>query len=110
MIGKNIIGLRKKKGLSLTELAERAGISKSYLSNIERDVNTNPSIQVLLKLAHVLQVDIADIVKDRKETTIDREMEELIRAFKQSGVKKEDIEDYRKLIDFIQWQKEHDGK
>ena len=45
MIGKNIYWLRKEKGLTLSELAERANVAKSYLSNIERDINQNPSIQ-----------------------------------------------------------------
>ena len=44
MIGKNIYWLRKEKGLTLSELAERANIAKSYLSNIERNINQNPSI------------------------------------------------------------------
>ena len=37
MIGKNILRIRKGRALSLTELAERANIAKSYLSNIERN-------------------------------------------------------------------------
>lgn len=39
MLGKNIYQFRKKRGLTLSELAERAGVSKSYLSNIERNIN-----------------------------------------------------------------------
>ena len=49
MIGKNIYLLRKEKGLTLSELAERANIAKSYLSNIERNINQNPSIQIVEK-------------------------------------------------------------
>lgn len=33
------LSISKKKGLTLSELAERAGVSKSYLSNIERNIN-----------------------------------------------------------------------
>ena len=43
MIGKNIAEIRKKRGYTLSELAELANISKSYLSNIERNINKNPS-------------------------------------------------------------------
>ena len=57
MIGKNIYKLRTQRGLTLSELAERAVISKSYLSNIERNLNANPSIYVLEQIAEALQVD-----------------------------------------------------
>ncbi|MGQ4665879.1 helix-turn-helix domain-containing protein [Metabacillus halosaccharovorans] len=36
---------RKQKGLTLSEVAKQAKISKSYLSNIERNLNLNPSLQ-----------------------------------------------------------------
>ena len=55
MIGKNIYLLRKEKGLTLSELAERANIAKSYLSNMERNINQNPSIQIVEKIAQVLR-------------------------------------------------------
>ena len=58
MIGKNIYEIRKQRGFTLSELAERAKISKSYLSNIERNINKNPSIQVIKKIAMVLEIDL----------------------------------------------------
>lgn len=56
MIGSNISELRKKKGMTLTELARRAKVSKSYLSNIERNLNQNPSIYVIEKIAAELML------------------------------------------------------
>ncbi|MCY9128792.1 transcriptional regulator SinR, partial [Bacillus spizizenii] len=47
MIGQRIKQYRKEKGYSLSELAEKAGVAKSYLSSIERNLQTNPSIQLL---------------------------------------------------------------
>ena len=38
MIGENISTIRKNRGYTLSELAEQAHISKSYLSNIERNL------------------------------------------------------------------------
>ena len=58
MIGNNIYRIRKQRGLTLSELAKKALISKSYLSNIERNLNKNPSIQVMEKIAAVLHVDL----------------------------------------------------
>ena len=51
MIGERIKNLREQKGYSITQLAELANISKSYLSQIERNVQKNPSIDFLMKLA-----------------------------------------------------------
>lgn len=52
--------LRKQLGLSLQALAERSGLTKSYLSKIERDIST-PSIAVAMKLAEALGVDVNDL-------------------------------------------------
>ena len=67
MIGKNIYQLRKKKGLTLSELADRAGVSKSYLSNIERELNQNPSLKVMKKITFVLGVDLKDLLITSEE-------------------------------------------
>ena len=56
MLGTKIRQLRKEKGLSLGELADRADCAKSYLSDIERGVRDNPSIQFLEKIGAVLGV------------------------------------------------------
>ena len=52
-IGKKIKQLRLKKGLTQEELGERTGLSKSYISQLERD-HTSPSIETLFSLLEVL--------------------------------------------------------
>ena len=105
MIGKNIYLLRKEKGLTLSELAERANIAKSYLSNIERNINQNPSIHIVEKIAQVLDVDLKILIdgKMTKTQAIDTEWIDLIEEIKKSGIKKEDIQEYKTLIEFIKW-------
>jgi XRE family transcriptional regulator, master regulator for biofilm formation len=109
MIGTNIYIIRKKRGISLSELSERAKISKSYLSNIERNLNMNPSIQVIEKIAKGLNVDLKDVIRtDEKQgssTQIDREWIDFIEELKNSGIHKEQIHEYKSLIEFIKWQK-----
>jgi len=56
MLGQKIRHLRKDHALSLGELAQRAGCAKSYLSDIERGIRDNPSLQFIEKIAHVLHV------------------------------------------------------
>ncbi|WP_090761623.1 helix-turn-helix domain-containing protein [Bacillus sp. OK048] len=105
MIGKNIYEIRMKKGLTLSALAERANISKSYLSNIERNLNQNPSIQVIKKIALVLDVDIKLLLKtlESKEDQQppDKEWLDLVNELKESGIEKNE---YKTLIEFIKWQ------
>ncbi|MGA6841342.1 helix-turn-helix domain-containing protein [Priestia megaterium] len=56
MIGPRIREMRMERQLSLSELAERTKITKSYLSNIERNICTNPTIDVIQKLASGFKV------------------------------------------------------
>ncbi|WP_430509940.1 helix-turn-helix domain-containing protein [Gottfriedia solisilvae] len=108
MIGKNIQELRKKKGLTLSELAEKANISKSYLSNIERELNDNPSIQVLEKISTVLGVDFKTILGSESESEPqilqDNEWLDFIKELKESGIEKENFQDYKTVFEFVKWQ------
>lgn len=81
MIGKRVKQLRLSKGLSLSELAERAGVAKSYLSTIERDIQSNPSIQFLEKIAAVLHVPVDSLIQQKsglEESSLDQEWERLV--------------------------------
>ncbi|NOU70912.1 helix-turn-helix domain-containing protein [Paenibacillus sp. LMG 31458] len=105
MIGKRVQQLRKEKGLSLTELAERAGVAKSYISSLERDIQKNPSIQFLEKIAAVLKVPVDRLIDDQEEmATNDRELDpewyEIIKEAMTSGV---DKQQFREFLDFNKW-------
>ncbi|RUQ30601.1 XRE family transcriptional regulator [Peribacillus cavernae] len=105
MIGKNIQRIRKKKGLTLSELAERASMSKSYLSNIERNINQNPSIQVMEKISLVLDVELNSLLEMPPEPPVPSENDwlELVTELKESGMEKEQLEEFKTLIQFIKW-------
>jgi XRE family transcriptional regulator, master regulator for biofilm formation len=108
MIGRNIYELRKKKGITLSELADRSKVSKSYLSNIERKLNRNPSIQVIEKIATVLEVDVKFLLSSQLEhdnTNLEKEWVEFVVELKSLGINKERIHEYRELIEFIKWKK-----
>jgi XRE family transcriptional regulator of biofilm formation len=62
-VGKKIQTLRLEKGLTLPQLAERAGVSKGFLFQIEDDGKTNPSLETLNKLAKALDVTIAELLE-----------------------------------------------
>jgi len=57
MIGQRIRTIRTNKKISLSQLAERSRVTKSYLSQIERNICTNPSIEFVEKVAVALNVN-----------------------------------------------------
>lgn len=108
MIGKIINEIRKKRGISLSELAERAKISKSYLSNIERNINQNPSIHVMKKIAIVLDVDLNSLIITEQNNSIrdtkqDNEWQEFVNEMKDLKIEKDQISEFKSIIDYIKW-------
>ncbi|KOO49444.1 helix-turn-helix domain-containing protein [Viridibacillus arvi] len=65
-IGKKIKRLRLKKGLTQEELGERTDLSKGYISQLERDLNS-PSIETLFTLLEVLGSTPKDFFDDEQE-------------------------------------------
>jgi transcriptional regulator with XRE-family HTH domain len=59
-LGPRIRALRQARGLTLRELAERAGVTESFLSQVEREV-TSPSIASVQKIARGLDLAIAEL-------------------------------------------------
>jgi transcriptional regulator with XRE-family HTH domain len=64
-VGFNLQRLRREKGLSQEELADRAQIHQTYLSGVERG-RRNPTIVVLQRIAKALDADITDLVAKRQ--------------------------------------------
>lgn len=65
-IARNLKRLREERNLSISALAERAGVSKSTVSNLERGIG-NPSIDTLWLLARVLAVPFAELFEENGE-------------------------------------------
>jgi XRE family transcriptional regulator, master regulator for biofilm formation len=59
--GLRVRRLREDAGLGLTQLADLASISKAYLSGLENGKKTDPSPQVVGRLAQALDVAIVDL-------------------------------------------------
>ena len=64
VIGENIKKIREAKLMGLNETARLANISGSYLSNIEKGIKTNPSIEALKRIANVFDVQVEEFFKD----------------------------------------------
>ena len=64
VVAANIRSLRDERGISLSELAQSAGIGKSTLSMLESG-STNPNIETLWAIAAALGVPFSDLVEPR---------------------------------------------
>ena len=59
-LGKRIAALRKNKGFSQEDLAEKSGYSVEFISLVERGVNS-PSVTGLARIANALGVEVKDL-------------------------------------------------
>ncbi len=103
MIGEEVKKYRLRKGLSLSELAERANVAKSYLSSIERNIQSNPSIQFLDKISNVLDVSVEVLLQGDDpihQNELDSEWKRLVKEAMDSGVSKEQ---FKEFLEFNKW-------
>lgn len=64
-IGRKIRRLRKKKDLSITELAKKVGISRSYLSQIELESVESPTINTMRKISSALDTTVSQLIGEK---------------------------------------------
>jgi XRE family transcriptional regulator, master regulator for biofilm formation len=101
MIGDRVKKLRLEKKKSLSELAEQAGVAKSYLSSLERNLQTNPSIQFLEKISSVLNVPVDHLIHEHiNKEELDSDWMSIVKEAMDSGVSKGQFRDF---IEFNKW-------
>lgn len=108
MLGNRIKIFRIEQKMSISELAEKAGVAKSYLSSIERNKQTNPSIQFIEKVSEALGVTVNELLYNSDEVEIedlDQEWLEIVLDAMQSGVSKKQFKEY---LEFNKWRKEQE--
>jgi XRE family transcriptional regulator, regulator of sulfur utilization len=60
-VGARLAALRQEHSLSLDELSRKAGVSKSMLSQIERN-QANPTVAVVWRLANALGIELGELL------------------------------------------------
>jgi len=65
ILGKNVKYFRQNRQLSQAELAEKANISVTFLSNIERG-NNYPQVGTLCNIANSLNVNVWELFKGER--------------------------------------------
>jgi transcriptional regulator with XRE-family HTH domain len=76
-LGKRLSDLRKRKNMTLDELSEKSGVSKSILSQIERDLS-NPTVITISRIASALGENLSDFflkIEVEDTDTIERSKE-----------------------------------
>lgn len=68
-IGGKIKELRIMKGLTQEELADRAELSKGFISQLERDI-TSPSIATLIDILTCLGTDLKEFFSDSEDNQV----------------------------------------
>ena len=84
-IGNNIKKYREIRGLTLPDLATKAGVSKAFLWEIEAGKSKRPGAEVLFRLAETLGVTLAHLmgkqVAEGAQNLIEPEINDGLRAF-----------------------------
>ena len=77
-IGETIASLRKQKGMTQNELAEKMNVTDKAVSKWERDLSC-PDINTISKLADILDVSVEELLKaKKKENSNTAKMKDLI--------------------------------
>ena len=84
--GEKLKKIRKRKGLTLKQLADKVGVTEGYLCHIENDRRENPSIDKIEKIAKALNTNPVNLLikKENWQQLLPEELKEF--------VKKENIE------------------
>ncbi|MFT8319295.1 MAG: helix-turn-helix transcriptional regulator [Bacillus sp. (in: firmicutes)] len=64
--GENIKKYRKLMKLNQEQLGEKVDVTKSFISKLENEA-AKPSLEMLVKIANVLEVDIGDLIDNKKD-------------------------------------------
>ena len=76
-IGETIASLRKKKGMTQNELAEKMNVTDKAVSKWERDLSC-PDINTISKLADILDVSVEELLKVKKQDYSNNKIKDLI--------------------------------
>lgn len=75
-LGEKLRELRKERGMTLEKLADKAGLSKSYLWELENRESQRPSAEKLTALADVLGVAAAYFFEEDVRAPEERHLDE----------------------------------
>ena len=75
-IGETIASLRKEKGMTQSELADKMNVTDKAVSKWERDLSC-PDINTISKLADILDVSVEELLKAKKQDKSDNKIKDI---------------------------------
>ncbi|MGG0249789.1 helix-turn-helix domain-containing protein [Peribacillus frigoritolerans] len=94
MIGYRVKSLREERKMSISELSAKSGVAKSYISSLERNLQTNPTILVLEKIARILCIKVDALLNEQTDKSMDEEWMEIMQDVMGSGISKEEVREF----------------
>lgn len=76
-IGEMISSLRKEKGMTQNELAEKMNVTDKAVSKWERDLSC-PDINTISKLANILDVSVDELLQAKKKENSNTKLKDVI--------------------------------
>lgn len=76
-MGAKLKELRKQRGYTLDKVAELAGLSKSYLWELENRDSSRPSAEKLIALADVLGVSVSYLIEEDMREPEEQQQDEV---------------------------------
>lgn len=99
MIVFRIKEIRISKGITAYSLSKNADISRSFLSELENNKKTNVSLQLLSKIANILDVNVKDLFYTKCD--IDYLKEEMYKRIDTYGLDSKEALEISQLIDLL---------
>lgn len=91
--------IREKKNITLYRLSKLTGLSRSYLTDLESNRKTNPSLETAYKISIALDINIRDLFYSTLDVEKLRfEMHEKIDEF---GLNSKEVAEISQLIDLL---------
>ncbi|AMM94012.1 transcriptional regulator [Peribacillus simplex] len=94
MIGYRVKSLREERKMSISELSTKSGVAKSYISSLERNLQTNPTILVLEKIARILCIKVDALLHDQADKGMDEEWMAIMHDVMRSGISKKEMREF----------------
>lgn len=98
--------LRVKQHLSLQDVADKVGISKAHVWNLEKAITANPSMDLVVKLADLFRVRVTDLIGEGPDAT--EEAPEIVAMFR--DLKQLDPRDRETISMLMEQMKRRKGK
>lgn len=100
--------LRVAQRLSLQDVASAVGISKAHVFNLEKGITANPSMELVVKLAELFRVRVADLVGENPDAK--DEPAEVVAMFRDlKSLREEDRETIKMMMETLKKRREQQG-